>query len=643
MQLFRKLAGNIFFKIILAFVALSFVLFGISGFILGSPNSWVAKVGGTVVSYNNFNSALRSDREIVLANSKSDDTLKYLESDRFKSDVLGRLVNKIMIEKLNEDFGVSASKKIILETVAKDPSFKNQDGKFDHAKFKNFLAKNGFNEERYVNEIANDVVASMVLQTMTLAAPLSYGSILETENFKQEKRVADIITISSDSITNFAKPGDEELQKFFSENKARYAAPEIRKVSYLHFSKKDFAKDLQISDKEIFDEYEKNKEQFTRAETRNFYHVLFETEEQAKAFVQSLNDSTKSDKSKIKPEFAKLAKELAKKDLKAITLSQISQKDLIPQLSESVFKLALNEYSGVLQSPLGFHVFLLNEIKQPQLMPFSEVKASLKQKMAEGREEKIIQNKISAIDDLLLTSNSLSEVAKKFGLKVNPAVKIDNSGRNENGAEVTEIKDLGNFADNAFALKTNQTSKIFYAKNSEGFYALKVEEIIPAHDKNFDEVKTRVASDLADQKKREATYQLAQKIAEEIKANPNSVMQLVAKHHLKIEKNRELPRVSYVSFQGRQIAVPNRFLDQIFSLKPNQSTPVIAAGESEFVIGILHEIKKISANPAQFEEAKKQADEVFRTGVMTEYNSYLLKKYPVKVNEKIFGKKDSVN
>lgn len=639
MQLFRRLADNVFFKIILALVAVSFVLFGISGFILGTPNSWVAKIGGKNISYSTFNRALQGDREIVLSSSKSEETLKYIDSEKFKSDVLGRLVNKIMIEKLNDDFGVHASKKIILEAVARDPSFKNQDGKFDHNKFKQFLAKNGFNEERYINEISNDITATMILQSLAMAAPLNYNAILETENFKQEKRSADVITITAKNVTNVAKASDEEMQKFFAENKARYALPETRKISYIHFSKKDFAKDLQISDKEIFEEYEKNKDQFTKPETRNFYHIVFDKEEDAKTFASKLDAA-----SNAKVEFAKLAKEMANKDLKAITIGQISQKDLVPQLSDNIFKLSLNQHSNVLQSSLGYHVFLLNEIKQPQLIPFSEVKAGLKQKVAAGREEKIVQEKISAIDDALLTSNSLSEVAKKFNLKINQVpVKIDQAGQSEKGAQVPEMKLLDGFAENAFALKKDQVSKIFYAKNSDGYYALKVEEISPAHERELSEVKSQIASDLVQTKRHEALINLAKKVSEELKANPNSIAQIAAKYQLKLEKNREFPRSFYVNFQGRQIPYQNKFLEELFKIKIGQATSVVALSTDELVAGVLRDVKKYATDPAQFEQAKKQADESFRNEVMQEYNSYLLKKYPVKVNDKLFGKKDESN
>lgn len=640
MQLFRKLAGNIFFKIILAFVALSFVLFGISGFILGSPNAWVAKVGGTSIGHNSFNNALRSDREIILASNKSEEALRYADSEKFKSEVLGRLVNKVMIEKLTEDFGTFASKKIILEAIAKDPNFKNETGKFDREKFKNFLSQNGFNEERYVNEISSEVTATMILQSMSLVAPLNYGEILAKENFKQEKRLADVIKVSEKNVSNIANPTAAELQEFFAENKAEYTLPEMRKVSYFTFLAQDFAKDLQISENEIRAEYEKNKEQFKNPETRNFYHVLFEKDEEAKAFLEKFNQAVKSDKSSSKEYFSKLAKELAKKDLKAITLSKISQKDLIPQLAEPIFKLLPNQTSEVLQSPLGFHVFLLLEIKESQPLSYAEVKKALTQKLSEGRKEKVLQEKLSAIDDALLTTNSLQEVAKKFNLKLFTAVKINQSGQNEKGQQVTEIKDLSQFTENAFAAKKGQASKIFQSVLSGKFYALKVEEIFAAHDRDLSEVKDLVTQNLLKKKRHEALLNLIKKIGEEVNSSPNSAAQIAAKYRVTFEKNREFSRISYISFQGREIPYQSKFSQNLFASKIGEATRFEKEGEEEYALGILREIKKSAANPAQFEQAKKRAGEDLRNFIMQEYNTYLLKKYPVKVNEKFFGKEE---
>jgi len=639
MQLFRKLAGNIFFKIILAFVALTFVLFGVSGFILGNPNSWVLKIGGTSIGHNAFNKAMQNDRSMILNSTKnSEDAMKYVESDQFKSDVLGRMVNKAMIEKLHKDMGTQASKQLILEGIAKDQNFR-KDGKFDHETFKKFLTQNGLNEERYVNEIANEITATMVIQTIALAAPMNDKFIMENDHFKQEKRLADVVTISLKNVGNVAAPSEQEIHKFFAENKQQYALPEMRKVSYIHFSRKDFAKEMQISEAEIAAEYEQNKAQFAKPESRSFYHVLFEDEKAAKSFLEKINNIAKADKSKLKPEFIQLAKEVQNKDLKAITINNIFAKDLIPELSQPLFKLNVDENSDVLKSPLGFHIFLLTDVKKSQPMSLAEVKGSIKKQLLEGREEKVVQAKISAIDDALLTTNSLTEVAKKFNLATptNP-VKIDHSGQNDKGAQVTEIAGLEGFSANSFALAKGQVSKIFYAKNSEGYYAIKVEDVELARERELSEVKAQVIANIAEQNKINALQKLVQTISAELKTNPQNAAQIAAKYKVKFEKNREFPRIFYINLQGRKMPYQNKFLDELFSLKIGEATSAIPAGAQEFAVGILREIKsqgKIDSN--QFAQAKQEAAEAFKTEILQEFNKSLLAKYPVQVNEKLLG------
>ncbi|NBV07057.1 MAG: hypothetical protein EBS06_07495 [Proteobacteria bacterium] len=641
MQLFRKLAGNIFFKIILAFIALSFVLFGVSGFILDGPSAWVAKIGSKTISYSEFNKEMQKTREMVLQSNKSEEATRYLDSDQFKSDVLGRMVNNILITKLKEDIGVEASKKLILEVVAKDQNFKNKEGKFDRKLFQNFLAKNGLDEEKYVNLIQNDVVATMIIQTMSLSSPVNENEAIAREEFKQEKRLADVIKISEKNIKKVAAPNAEALNKFFEANKKSYFAPELRKVSYLRFSKNDFAKDLQVSEQEVSAEYEKNKDKFQRPESRNLYHVLFDKEESAKDFIAKLDAASNQDKSKSGAAFVKLAKELQNKDLKNITLKNVTQKDLIPDLADPVFKMAINQHSEALKSPLGFHVFFLNEIKKSEPIPFAVVQNQIKAKLLEGREEKVLQAKASEIDDIILASNSLSDAAKKFDLSANlNSVEIDQAGQNAKGEEISAIRGLEDFSSRAFALKKGESSKVFYSKTNKHYYAVKVDEIELAHEKSFDEIKSQVSADFAKVNQAEALKKLAKSIADELKANPQNAASIIAKHKLKLEKNKSFTRFAYINYQGRQIPYVDKFGSALFDLKVGQPTDAIQTGNQEFAVGILRSIQKTNLEATQIQRAKAQAAEEFRNEVLQGYNAFVMSKYPVKVNEKILGKKE---
>jgi peptidyl-prolyl cis-trans isomerase D len=638
MEIFRNLSGNIFFKMILGLVALSFVFFGVSGFILGNPNSWVVKVGGDSVGLSSFNNALRADRDIVLSTTKSPEALKYVESEKFKKDVMGRMVNKLMVEKLKDDFGVAASRSIIFKAIAKDPSFRNDSGKFDRAKFQRFLANNGFNEERYVNEISNEVSSVMILQSMSLVAPTNNNNVIAREKFKQEKRLADVITVSEASInTKKIKASKAEIEEFFAQNKHQYLVPEMREVLYLHFSKKNFAQDFKISDQDVFAEYENNKDTMKEPEGRNFYQLVFDTKEEAESFAASLNKKIAGDKSKIKATFARLAKDLKKKDLKAISVDNIYQRGMIEGLAKPTFDLKLNELSTPLESPIGFHLFVLTKITKSQTIPFSEVKKQIREKMTRGREERVLQDKMSEIDEMLLTSNSLSEVTKKFKIKANKPVVISGSGDDSKGKKIEKLAKFQDFTVNAFALKQGQISKIFYSKNTDGFYVLKLNKIIPKRERKLSEVKSKVEKNLLQKKTAKAIKKLADTISAEVATNPSIIAKIAAKHRVAFKKNSEFARNVYFDFQGRKVPFQSEFLKKLFSLELNQPTDTILNGEDEFLVAVLRKIKQGKVSGEELQQAQEQAAKSLSDEIMSDYNSYLLRLYPVEVNQKFFA------
>ena len=167
-----------------------------------------------------------------------------------------------------------------------------------------------------------------------------------------------------------------------------------------------------------------------------------------------------------------------------------------------------------------------------------------------------------------------------------------------------------------------------------------MEEILPSKQLELVEIKSRVTTDLIVVKLRESLGELSRKIGEEIKQNPNEAAKIAARYRLKFDKAREFQRILYLNFQGQQVPYQDQFLKDLFVITVDQATPIETKGENEFVIGVLREIKKSAVNPTQLEQAKKQSAEEFRKEVMSDYNTYLLRRYPVKTNDKIFAKKE---
>jgi peptidyl-prolyl cis-trans isomerase D len=641
MEKFRRLAKNIFFKIVLAIVGLSFVLFGISGFITGMPNSWVLKIGNEKFSANSFEKALDVDRKIIRSVKGSTPEIEeYLSSEKFKSDLANRLVRKILIQKISNEIGAFGSKKLILKTVAEDNNFQDKDGKFDHEKFSNFLKNNGLDEERYIHEVSNEVSAEMIIQTLSMASPVNFKSAIEIEEFNQEKRIVDVIKVNKDNVRGITAPTDEEITKFHDENKALYKTKELRKASYVEIDPKAFESSLANTPEEIQKYYDDNKTLFSLEENKDFYHMIFEKKEQAQEFHQKIVSALDATKSNTKEQFAKIAKDFHKKNLKDITLEKITKNALPPEISKAISDLKLNQLSDLVESKLGFHVFLLNNINDPKQIPFAEVENKINEKLIAEKKDKLLQDSITKINDSLMTSKSLAEVATKFNLKiVEVSSPFNAEGRNENNIEIVETKTLNDFVKNAFVLKQNQPSKIISNEKNGKYYALEIEKIIESRDPELTEIKSKIIADIIDKKKQSELTKLAQQIQNEITENPSQALSIAGKYGLLVEKSKTFPRVFYIDLGTSQMPYKNQFLEDIFVAKIGEATKAISVSPGEYLIGIVRKNQKAKFSAEEVVQVKKKAVEMLATDIMFEYNQYLQKKYPIEINEKFFGKK----
>ncbi len=640
MNLFRRLAKNIFFKIVLSIVGLSFVLFGISDFITGMPNSWVLKIDNEKFGVNSFEKAVELDRKVIRSVKGSNPEIEnYLNSEKFKSDVANRLIRKVLIQKISNEVGAFGSKKLILKTVAEDTNFQDKDGKFDHEKFSNFLKNNGLDEERYIQEVSNEVSAEMIVQSFAMASPVNFKNALELEEFNQEKRIADVVKITKENVRGILAPNDEEISKFYEEKKAIYKTKEFRKVAYFEVNPKIFESSINVEESEAKKYYDDNLTLFLVEQNKDFYHMIFEKKEQAQEFYEKISSALDATKSNIKEQFVKISKTSYKKNLKDISLEKITKNALPAEISNAISGLKINELSTVIESKLGFHVFLFHNLNEKKQIAFDEVKSKIIEKLIAEKKDKSTQDSIAKINDSLIIAKSLKEVAEKFNLKIAVSSLMNAEGKNENNIEALETKLFADFVKNSFALKKNQPSKIFLNEQDGKYYALQIEEIIESRTPNLDEVKSKIIVDIIDQKKQSELSKLAQQIQKEISENPSKILSVAGKYGLTTERSKILPRVFYIDLGSSKMPYKNPFLEEVFAVKVGEATKAISSSQGEYLIALVREVKKVKLGAEETIQAKKKAVDMFANDIMFEYNEYLQKKYPIELNQKFFGKK----
>ncbi|MES2677133.1 MAG: SurA N-terminal domain-containing protein [Pseudomonadota bacterium] len=636
MEKFRNLSNNIFFKIFLGFLGLTFVMFGVSSFILGGKNSWVAKVGSKTISYDKFVQTAQNDKEAIYRSSPNKEVMKYLNSDQFKQDVLGRMVTRNLVESLQQEFQIYPDKNLILKEIAANPGLKDKDGKFDRALYQNFLKSNNLTEKQHIDDLADEIVGGLIVQALAQSPNASEKLAKDLYQHRFQTRNADLVTISVKNIGNINNPNDFELNGFFDQNKDKFALPELRQVSFISFDINNLKQEIKISDEEINQEYQANKSEYQTAELANFYHILFAEEAEAKAFYQSLKTATADPKADQAEIFLKLATANGK-DKSAILLTKVNKKELPSEIANPAFALNKNQYSDVIKSKLGFHIFYLLEKTPAADIPLAKVKDQIKAKLLASKEESQVRDNLKNVEDEILATNSLEKVAAKLNVAINKNLpKFAANGLDVRQNPVVALNNLDNFTKNSFGLEKGKVSKIFASESNKKYYIILVEEIDASRKRSLDEVKVAATDLWIASKKQQKMRELASEISKKINQNGGNAAAIIAQNGLKLEKNHSFPRFYMIDAGGgRKVPYANKLLNEIFALKINQATNPEQISADEMVIAIVRSIQNPAANNNAVKMITQDMENNFRNDILTSFNQYVQKQFPVQINQKL--------
>lgn len=149
-------------------------------------------------------------------------------------------------------------------------------------------------------------------------------------------------------------------------------------------------KQVSISDEQVAQFYESNKDSFMQPENHRVSHILTADEASAKKAL---------DRIKGGEAFAKVAEEVSVDpsktrggDIGAFTKGQV-----IPEFEEAVMKLRPREMSGVVKTPLGYHIILYTEKQEARQRPIEEVQDQIRTALQSQMGQQTVQ---SAVQEL---------------------------------------------------------------------------------------------------------------------------------------------------------------------------------------------------------------------------------------------------
>ena len=171
----------------------------------------------------------------------------------------------------------------------------------------------------------------------------------------------------------------------------------IKKDLAIKLWQKKLFEDIKISDKELRDYYNKNKQEFMQKESVHARHILVKTEDEAKKIINQLK-GLKGEA--LKKKFIELAKEKSTgpSGPRGGDLGYFSKGQMVPAFEKAAFSTAVGHITTTpVKTQFGYHIIYVEDKKKASTKPFNEVKPYIEQRLKMEKFREVMQKRMQEL------------------------------------------------------------------------------------------------------------------------------------------------------------------------------------------------------------------------------------------------------
>ncbi len=478
----RKASTGWMAKILIALLILSFAVWGISGSILYGNQNTVAQVGSTSVSSQDFRFAY--ENQLNAFSQQVGRRLTRQEADVFglRQTVLTQVVAGALLDENAKNMKLGVSEENLAKTIASDDTFSDLSGNFSRGTLRATLRQYGITEQEYIESRKRVALRNQIEEgtSTSLNMPTAFSNALD--QFRNEERVFEYVEIGPEIVEEKPVPQQSDLEQYFETNKARFVAPQYRKLNIIKIETSDLAKPDEITDEDVKAEYENRKDGLRSPEKRRIEQLVLANADEAKEIKAKLDGGES---------FESVVEGLGKK-VADLSLGILQRPDLPDEnVANAAFEAELNKPTDIVEGIFGPVIVRVTEIEKEKTTAFEEVEDQLRQDVALRIAGDRLFEIFDLVEDERAAGEGIVETAQRLELDSLTIEALDQRGEDKSGNAIPNIPNLAALAQQAFQAQPGDDTEPVEIGNN-GYIWFEVAEVIPERQKDLDEVKADV-------------------------------------------------------------------------------------------------------------------------------------------------------
>jgi peptidyl-prolyl cis-trans isomerase D len=545
-------------------------------------------------------------------------TMEQARAFGIPQQVLERMITRAMLDEMSSRLGMLVTEEQMKKLLLENPDFQDSAGRFDRNRFAQLLRFTNMTEQGYLARLGDDIKRQQLVGAVTDAtvAPESLAERLYL--YREERRVADYVTLTKDSFTPAAEPDDAALQEIYNSAGDELMTPAYRRITLVVLSVADAAKNITVSDDRVTEAFEASHEQLSTPERRTVSQAVLPDEAAAQALADRLTEGAA---------FAAAVQEATGRA--PVELGNVARGDLPDALAEAVFALEVGQTTAPVQSPLGWHVATVSAIEPGKTATLEENRDRLRQELAEAEAVDVVIDLANQFDEKLAGGATLEQAAQGLNLQPREIPAIDAQARTPDGELVEGLPSINEFLPELNRTAVGDSSTLTETLDGD-YFMLRVDGETPAERKPLTEVRDQVVEMWREREQTRLAEERAKALADRVRGG-ETLAAVATAEGLELKQTEPVTR-----FENAPQRTPSPLLaQQIFDIAEGEVTTV-ATGGGQLVAQLKEILPPAEENrDARLAQLESQLTASLQNDIFQQFLDALQQEYAVTINQRL--------
>ncbi|WP_022670255.1 SurA N-terminal domain-containing protein [Hippea alviniae] len=532
------------FAILLWIAAAAFIIGGAYLFVRGPftmGSNTAIEVGDIKISIpeyeKTYNDIYKFYIQLISQLKGGNITEEDIKKLNIKQKTIDMLIERALLIEEAKREGIKVTDEDVIKAIQSNPAF-FVNGKFSKEKYLALLKANNINPKEYEESLKTSLYITKLKEKLFKNVKITDKEVKKFFDKNYSKVNIEFVVFNWKDFEKSIKVNDKELKKYYLLHKEKYRVPTMVKFEYIAVPLSYVEKKVKVSDEEAKKFYEEHKSYFKVPLRIRVAHILFakkdnQTDEELKQEAERVYKLLKDKKITFKEAVKEYSADKLTKNVGG-DLGYITKNMVIDSFWNAIVKLKKGEISKPFKTKFGYHIALIEDIKEPFIRPFDKVKKDIINYLKETKAKKIWFVEADKIFVKIRDSKeSLKKAAKEYGLKLkeSPFISLKNPKQPFTEAMIQ----------NAILA---QKGKLFGPDlSSEGYLIYKLVDKKPSYIPKFEQVKDKVKKDYIEEQAKKLAYEKAKEILKLAKEE-KSLEKVAKEKKLKIKTVKNMTKLT---------------------------------------------------------------------------------------------------